>query len=370
MRTTAGHPPLASYVPEEDGAVAARLKAAGAIIVGKTNVPELLADFQSDNPLFGRTNNPWNLERTAGGSSGGACAALASGMTPLETGSDYAGSIRIPAHFCGVFGLKTTEHRVSMAGHIPGLPGAPRSNRLMWSIGPLARSVEDLELGYRILSGPDGRDLDVPPVPAEDPPDVKLRDLSIAWAPTFPGVPVAGAIREVVERLAAELDRLGARVEERLPEVSFAEQAKLRAKLATDVQEAAQGAGQDAAPTLASYLAALDRRDAFIRALEAFFAEWDALLCPASMTTAFQHCPPDTPLHVDGAQVNYWRAMGHCAPFNLTGHPAAVIPAGQDPGGLPIGVQIVSTRWGEERLLAIAMLLAEIAGPFRRPPGF
>ena len=144
MRTTAGYAPLAEYVPEQDGTVAARLKGAGAIIMGKTNVSELLMDIQASNPIFGRTSNPYDPTRTSGGSSGGAAAALAAHMTPLEIGSDFAGSIRIPAHFCGVYALKPTEHRVSMYGHIPDLPGSIRSQRFMWSIGPLARSLEDL----------------------------------------------------------------------------------------------------------------------------------------------------------------------------------------------------------------------------------
>src|SRR3984893_18945382 len=130
VRTTTGFPPLANYVPQEDGAVAARLKAAGGILIGKTNVPVMLADFQTGNPIFGRTNNPWDVARTPGGSSGGAAAALASGMTPFEVGTDLSASIRLPAHFCGVLGLKTTERRVPLTGLIPGLP-APRPLRIM-----------------------------------------------------------------------------------------------------------------------------------------------------------------------------------------------------------------------------------------------
>ena len=166
MRTTSGFPPL-DHVPDEDGTVAARLKAAGGILLGKTNLAALLADFQSSNPIFGRTNNPWDAARTPGGSSGGAAAALASGMTPFEIGTDLSGSIRIPAHFCGLFGLKPTEHRVPLTGLIPGLPPSP-SVRIMSCIGPMARSVEDLALLYSIIAGPDGRDTDVPPVPVED----------------------------------------------------------------------------------------------------------------------------------------------------------------------------------------------------------
>src|SRR6184192_1924978 len=156
MRTTTGFPPLADYVPQEDSTVTARLKAAGGILLGKTNVAMMLADFQTTNPIFGRTNNPWDTERTPGGSSGGAAAALASGMTPFEIGTDLSGSIRIPAHFCGLFGLKPTENRVSLAGLFPDPHGTPRSIRLMSCIGPMARTVEDLGLIYSIIAGPDG----------------------------------------------------------------------------------------------------------------------------------------------------------------------------------------------------------------------
>src|SRR5213082_733013 len=153
MRTTTGFPPLADYVPQEDSSVTARLKAAGGILLGKTNVAMMLAYYQTTNPIFGRTNNPWNIERTPGGSSGGAAAALAGGMTPFEIGTDLSASIRIPAHFCGVCGLKPTEQRVPLTGLIPGLP-TPWSVRIMSCIGPMARTVDDLALLYSIIAGP------------------------------------------------------------------------------------------------------------------------------------------------------------------------------------------------------------------------
>jgi amidase len=372
IRTTSGYLPLAHYVPAEDGTVAARLKAAGAIIIGKTNVAPLLADIQTDNDVFGRTNNPWDVERTPGGSSGGAAAALATGMTPLEVGSDFAGSIRIPAHFCGLFGLKTTEHRVSMHGHIPDLPGEARSHRHMWAIGPLARSVEDLALVYRIISGPDRHDVDVPPVHAEgrgEPAARSYDSLRIAWAPTFPGVPVMGAIRDALHNLASELDRMGAKVEERLPDINFGELAKARQLLSNAVRLAFGPEEEEPPVSLTEYFTALHKRDAFTIAWERFFDEWDVLLCPVAMTTAFTHRPTDTPIEVDGKEVNYWRIVGHCAPFNFTGHPSVVIPIGQDADGLPIGMQIVGKRWGENRLLEVAAMISELVGPFRKPPG-
>ncbi len=163
-------------------------------------------------------SNPWDLSRTAGGSSGGAAAALSTGMTPFEIGTDMQDSIRLPAAFCGVYGLKPTEHRVSLAGAFPDPTGAPRSVRLMSCIGPLARNVEDLALILGIIAGPDGSDTDLAPVPVEDMPEVDLKTLRIAFAPAFPGFPVAGEIRAAVESLAEQLKSAGAAVEEaRLP---------------------------------------------------------------------------------------------------------------------------------------------------------
>ena len=205
MRTTAGHPTLADHVPAEDGTVAARLKAAGAILVGKTNVPPMAMSLQTDNPIFGRTNNPWNPARTVGGSSGGAAAAVAAGLVPFDIGSDMSGSIRIPAHYCGVFGLKPTANRLPITGHIPPPPGVPRLDRQMAVVGPIARCVEDLDLLCGILAGPDGRDTEVPPVPWSAHPTPSVSELRIAWLPVFPAVPTARAVRLATERVAAQL---------------------------------------------------------------------------------------------------------------------------------------------------------------------
>src|SRR5881227_582361 len=221
MRTTTGFPPLANYVPQEDGTVAARLKAAGGILIGKTNVPVMLADFQTTNPIFGRTNNPWDTARTPGGSSGGAAAALASGMTPFEIGTDLSASIRLPAHFCGVFGLKPTERRVPLTGLVPGLPG-PRPLRIMSSIGPMARSVEDLALLTAIIAGPDGYDTEVPPIAVEEPARIDLKDVRIAVAPGFASIPVAAEIRAAISQLAQRLSPLCRAVDEAaLPALDF-----------------------------------------------------------------------------------------------------------------------------------------------------
>ena len=374
MRTTAGFPPLADYIPTADGTVAARLKAAGAILLGKTNVPVLLSQPQSDNPIFGRTNNPWDLSRTPGGSSGGACAAVAAGLTPLDVGSDLGGSIRIPAHFCGVYGLKPTARRVSVAGHIPDLPGMPRFDRYLACVGPIARSLDDLGVALRLLAGPDGHDIEVPPVPLQEWPTVRITDLRVAWAPTFPGVPVAAEIQRVVTRVAEDLGRGGAQVAAALPMMSFEAQHTVWADVYKRLEYIAGrlwGAfpSDDATtPTLLDELRLLERRDAIVRTWGRFFADWDVLLCPAAPITAFPHCVPGTPLSVDGTPMPYGQISHHAFPFNLSGHPTITLPAGTDADGLPIGVQIVGPRWGEERLLAIAKQVAKVTGGFRRPP--
>jgi amidase len=385
MRTTSGFPPL-DHVPHEDSTVTARLKAAGGILLGKTNVAMMLADYQTNNPIFGRTNNPWNIERTPGGSSGGAAAALAAGMTPFEIGTDLSASIRIPAHFCGLFGLKPTEQRVPLTGLLPGLPG-PRSVRIMSCIGPMARSVEDLALLYPIIAGPDGSDTEVQPVPVDEVPTLELKQLRIAFAPTFPGFPVAADIRDAVEALAQQLHPFSAAVEEaRLPEVDFNQELVSAGALIGMVTGAFQPEEQEqfddslisppdgglikAPITLAQYLEALHRRDQSIIAWEQFFDEWDVLLCPPSMITAFPHWETGAPLHVDGQEVVYWMVSGHGTLFNYTGHPAVVLPYKLDRDGLPIGVQLVGKRWNESRLLAMAKALSEVTGTFQRPQGY
>ncbi|HEV8362639.1 MAG TPA: amidase [Gemmatimonadaceae bacterium] len=368
MRTTTGFAPL-DHVPNEDSTVAFRLKSAGAILLGKSNVATLLADFQTSNPIFGRTNNPWDVERTPGGSSGGAAAAVAAGMTPFDVGTDLSGSTRLPAHFCGVFGLKPTEHRVSLGGVAPDPHGSPRPVRIMSCVGPIARSVDDIVLLYQILAGPDWRDTDVPPVPVESLPLPELNQLRIAVAPTLGGFPVAADVREAVENLAKQLDSLGAIVEEAvLPQVNFERDLENLGALIGMATGAFQQDKEQAPTILAQYLAALHMRDRSIVAWEQFFDKFDILLCPPAMTTAFPHCEPGSQLRVDGKSVSYWTISAHAALFNYSGNPALVLPYDVDSEGLPVGVQLVAKRWSDDRLLAIGRALSQVTREFQRPP--
>ena len=370
MRTTVGFPPMADFVPQEDSTVAARIKAAGGILMGKTNVHLFLGDpLQSINPLFGRTNNPWDITRTPGGSSGGAAAAVAAGFSPFDLGTDLAGSIRIPAHFCGLFGLKPTEQRVSLFGLVPDPRNLPRTLRVMSCIGPLARTVDDLALLYSLIAGPDGRDTEVKPVPVGAIPSIELKELRVAIAPTLAHLPVAAEIRQAVDALANELAPLCARVEEAtLPSLDFG--GDLQAAGALIGMALGAFEQQETATTLAQYLEALHRRDHSIVAWEQFFQEWDVLLCPPSMLTAFPHCEPGEDLQVDGQAMSYWLGNAHTTLFNYSGNPAVVLPSMLDSQGLPLGVQLVGKRWDESRLLAIAKVFTQVTGEFRRPPGY
>ncbi|WP_192253488.1 amidase [Mesorhizobium silamurunense] len=371
MKTTAGFPPFADYVAREDSPVVARLKKAGGVLVGKTNVATMLGDWQSDNPLFGRTSNPWDSSRTAGGSSGGAAAAVATGMTPFEVGTDMQDSIRLPAAFCGVYGLKPTEHRVSLAGAFPDPGGIPRSVRLMSCPGPLARNLEDLALIHQIIAGPDGADADLAPVPVDPMPKLELKSLRIAFASAFPGFPVAAEISAAVERLAAQLTSAGASVEDaRLPRLDLHDDLAEGGKLIGMMLEAAQPEPPKQPTPVSRWFAALARRDRSILAWERFFESCDALLCPVAMTTAFPHCKPGGLLTVNGKDESYWMLPAHGAVFNYSGHPALAFPCGQDGNGLPIGLQLVGRHWSEARLLGIAAAIAPLTGGFRRPPGY
>ena len=370
LRTTIGAPPL-DRIAGRDGTVAARLRAAGASIIGHTNVAAWLGDpLQTDNPIFGRTSNPWDPARTPGGSSGGAAAALAAGLTPLEVGSDLAGSIRVPAHFCGVYGLKTTERRVPLTGffRVPG----PRPVRILSCLGPMARDLDDLALALAILAGPDGHDSDVPPVPLVAPGPRALAGLRLAVAPTLPGARTAHDVRREVERVAAAAADAGARVDERLPAVDWGELFDLFSDLASVITGIFSPGAElrDEQRSLAWYLDGLDRRDRLITPWARFFDDVDGLLLPVAATGAFTHRESGAAVDVDGQSMSYWEVGGPAPICNLTGLPALAAPAGSDRDGLPIGIQIVGAPWSELRLLEIARALekADILPGFQRPP--
>ncbi len=403
IRTTADYIPLKDYVPQEDATVVSRLKAAGAIILGKTNMAELAADYQSINSLFPTVNNPWHLEYTSGGSSGGSAAAIAAGLSPLDLGNDFGGSIRQPAHFCGVYGLKPTDRRISTAGIIPEVPKMPLCIRQMMTVGCLGRSLADLQLAFSLMVGADSRRPDVPPVPLDTPSGKPFKALKIGWIDEWTDVPVASDIRNAMHNVAQTLAQSGVQVERWQPQAfdiskiinlymrvaayntAYAQpqdRYNLKRSLALIARSATQGDKQlrqlgDLSrclpevlnPSLKGYFETLTERDRLIAQFDFELEPWDVWLVPVAATAAFTHRPAWSAVEIDGRAYPYGVANGaYTMPFNVSGHPAIAVPIGQTKDGLPIGMQIVGKRWREMELLAIAQQIDQVLGAFQHPP--
>jgi len=392
LRTTSSHPPLQDNVAKSDASLVARLRAAGAVILGKTNVPELCADFQTDSPLFGTTCNPWDLARGAGGSTGGGAAAVAARLSPLEIGSDLGGSVRNPAHYNGIFTLKPSEWRVPGRGHVPGLPGKTRTMHWMNTYGPLARSIDDLDLALRIISGPDGYEAAAAPVPLGPTPRLQAKDLRIAVLESNPLVKVSADTAKVVQATARLLARAGAKVKSAAPagldwRQGWDDWCDLFYYMTQGLEPLAARepmfAGTDSPdPTvrsaaratrlnMAQFFDLLDRRDRTIKLCESFLDEYDAWPTPVMPGAAFVRQPSSEPLVVDGVPHPYFFA-GTAYNFlaNLSGQPAVVLPCGFSKEGLPIGLQLTGKRWGEAKLLGVAKALEKLLPPCPVPPNY
>lgn len=334
------------FIAKTDAVAVQRLKAAGAIIIGKTNVPVGLADHQSVNPVYGRTRNPVDLDRSPGGSSGGAAAALASFMVPLELGSDIGGSIRVPAAFNGIWGHKPTYGALSADGHY--FPGTDGHAPVMGVIGPMARGPDDLALALDLLA-------DRPLAKAESRAPSGWRILVMA---THPFAAIARPIAAALERIGTALEGEGARVDREsdlVPDLS-AQFGHFMQLLMTALT---RGAPQDggAPPTLGAWFDLLDHQARAVRAWSALFAEYDAVIAPAFGVTAFPHDDTEVTqrrLMVDGEPTRYGLQLAFSALASLPMLPATSVPVGADPGGLPIGVQVIAGAWKDHQAIAVA----------------
>ena len=392
LHTTSSHPPLKDNVASEDASLVARLRAAGAVILGKTNVPELCADFQTESPLFGLSKNAWDERRTAGGSTGGGAVAVAARLSPLELGSDIGGSVRNPAHYNGIFSLKPTEWRVPSRGHVPGLPGQTRTIRWMGVFGPLARSVDDLELALRIVAGPDGYEAEMPPVPIGPAPALPCKGLRIAVVDSNPLVTVSADTASVIQQTVRLLAKAGAKVKRAEPDGLdwrqgwddwsdlFQYQVRALQPLAqrersfgreTASDPSTRSVGRTARLDLGQFFAVLDRRDELLRRCESFLDDYDAWLMPVMPDAAFIRQKQSAPMIVDGKPYPYFFA-GTSYNFlaNFSGQPSIVLPCGLSKEGLPIGLQLIGKRWGEARLLGVAKALEKLLPPCPVPPAY
>ncbi len=374
--STGGTKGLASYLPERDATVVARMRAAGAIILGKTNVPDLSLAYESDNLIYGRTNNPYDLSRTPGGSGGGEAAIIAAGGSPLDIGADSGGSIRLPCHYCGIAGLRPTTGRVPLTGYIPPLFGIMGQYT---AAGPMARFAEDLMLALPMISGIDWRDPATVPMPLGDPRRVELKQLRAALY-TDNGIltPTRETV-EVVKRAAKSLVDAGVTVEEVRPP-GIEQTLELFVGLASadggaGIQMALQMLGttqphplmrrlldvmRASAISTAGFSGLLARWDMFRSAMLSFMERYDLIICPVN---AYPALPHGTTFNDENIP-----AFTYTMTYNLTGWPGAVVRAGTSPEELPIGVQIVARPWREETALAAAHYLEAVLGGWQPPP--
>jgi amidase len=371
--TTAGTVGWRDRVPSRDATVAARLRAAGAILLGKTNTPEFTWSDETDNDVYGRTSNPYDLERTPGGSSGGPAAIVAAAGVPFDIGSDTGDSIRQPAHVCGVAGLKPTSGRVPRTGHWPGFRGLFQS---FTQLGPIARRVEDLALLLPIIAGPDGEDPHVPPVPVPDPAAVRLPGLRVVMF-TDNGLRTPTVeTTEAVRAAAVALADAGAQVEERLPPGLAAAWQTWSDLIEADgfawlqrLIAAAGTAGMGSYDTRGwispepawpgdRLTDLVERADAVRSTLLRWMDDVDVVVCPAMPQAAIRH----------GESTEPWFGDTYSDVHNLTGWPAVVVRGGTAPGDLPIGVQLVAPPWREDLALAAAGVVEASSGGWRRPP--
>jgi amidase len=373
--TTGGTLGRRDYVPEQDAPVVARLRDAGAVLLGKTNTPELTFSGETSNLIYGRTHNPFDLERSPGGSSGGSAAIIASGGAALELGSDTGGSIREPAHLCGIAGIKPTSGRTPRSGHI--VPGAGGVLDSLTQIGPMARYVEDLCLALPLICGPDGRDPAVVPVAMGEPRDIDVSKLRIAWFADNGIVTPADDIQRIVSASARALREAGFDAEEKLLPGT-----RHLVDLTTEFREATNAGyilrllerygTEEPGAELQGYLteagvASANRVDpALIEAIDearsralGFFAEYDAILCPASFALARPH---------GASHDDSFDDWGYIQIFNLLGWPGVSVPAGHSAAGLPVGVQVIAAPWREDIALALSLQIESLMGGFRPPP--
>ncbi|MET7700738.1 amidase [Streptomyces sp. NPDC005485] len=397
LPTNWGMPLHRDYMPAEDAVQVSRLKDAGAVVLGKTNVPVGLQDVQSFNEIYGTTNNPWDHRRTPGGSSGGSAAALASGFGALSIGSDLAGSLRTPAHFCGVYAHKPTLGLVASRGMVPPRVPALPADADLAVVGPMARTARDLTLLLDVMAGPDpltfgvAHNVKLPPPRHE-----RLGDFRVLVLEEHPFIPTGSAVRAGVNRVAGALAAGGARVERHsplLPDPSEAatlytqllfsstvarfpveayEQLQIHAAgLSTEDRSLDAARLRGMVFSHRDWIEANSRRELHRHGWRQLFAEFDAVVCPITPTPAFPHDHNPDPLgrrlDIDGVGYPYFDQLVWAGVATMPGLPATAVPTGPSPEGLPVGVQLIGPMFEDRTPLRLAELLEQEIGGFQMP---
>jgi amidase len=382
LRCESGSKLREGVVAAQDAPLVSRLRQAGAIILGVTNTPEMLMAWETDNLLYGRTNNPWDPSRTPGGSSGGEAAAIAAGMSAGGVGSDGGGSIRVPAHFSGICGMKPTPGRVPATGHFPASAGP---FALLGVVGPMARTVGDLKVLFEVMQGPDDGDPSTAPVSVRWPEEGDLKRIRIGYFEDDGRTPVTTETRAAIQTAAEGLRRAGFQVEPFRPEgLELARQLWWKifgvaggmllgpimqghdAEISSLLKQFSSWVAAEPAHTGESLLDTWMQRDVVRMKIFAQMRKYPVLLCPVAAIPAFRH--GERSWQVEGKTVEYLDAWSYTEWFNLLGTPAAVVPVGKSAEGLPIGVQIAARPWEEEIVLSVAAALEEQCGRWQPPP--
>lgn len=396
LKTTVNFPQLKDNVARHDAFIVRQLRDAGAGILGKTNIPTMLSDYQSFGPIYATANNPYDTTRTPGGSTGGGAAAVAAGLTALEIGSDIGGSIRVPAHFCGVFGLKPTENMLMHGeGHVPPTPNSRGGFVAMASAGPLARTMSDIELGWKLINRPAWSYFSHLP----GKPRVKnaLSEYRVAWFDDTGRFECGSETRAVIASLIRRLESAGVTCEKRPFERSWLDQAYavwgqlfgailgqdapwlVRQVLKFQFARMGASASIDIAGPVKSGLSldfkelsrTLKRRVELVRELQWRFDDYDFVISPVAAGPAFTHNPKHTPIELEGRTIAY---VDYVMPFvtiyNACGNPVLVIPAGRSGAGLPIGLQIAAPHYAEDELIHFGTLVERLGVTFAPPRGY
>jgi Asp-tRNA(Asn)/Glu-tRNA(Gln) amidotransferase A subunit family amidase len=386
LRTTAGSRARANHIPSVDAPAVARLKAAGAIVLGKTNTPEMAVPYETNNELFGQTNNPHARHLTCGGSSGGEAAAIAACLSPAGIGSDLSGSIRVPAHFCGITGLKPTAGRVPMEGHTPAASG---SLSLGACIGPMSRHVEDLALLFRVLAEPtqfeiSGNDEGLLPDPG------KLRGLRVAWYADDGVAPISEEIRVALASAVQALPDAGLNVTEAQPPgvsrgphlwvelFASAAQNEIVAQYEGREDEAGPQVvellrrSKDAKSNFADRIRTAERLAAAVLEREkqredllAWMKTTPIIIAPVGATTAFEHGAER--VEIGNKSISIFRALSYSQTFNVFGLPSLAVPVARTVSGLPVGVQVIGAPFDERTVLGVGRVIEKALGGWREP---
>jgi amidase len=383
-----------NFIAERDAVVVERIRNSGAVIIGKTNVPKSLMDYQVKGDLYPEGKSPYGELYTPGGSTGGGAAALAAGFTPLELGSDIGGSVRLPAAFCGLFGLKPTDRTVPPDGNIP-IPKQAKTFLIhLASAGPLARNIADLKVLWKVITGPHACDRNIPRIEWQRPTSKPLSGYRIAWVDGWPGFPISRPVNDAIRKLVMAFEQKGGTAIKGIPDNNLHNDTLdlwislfpyvtaqgvpwiIRQLLKLEIKSTflkgtnAYNKGLNSAYKMDAnhYARAMYTKNMVIERWENLFTQFDFLICPVAFGSAYKRCKIGSRITYDGTEVIYPHYVWpFTAPFNASGNPSITIPVSLDMEGLPIGVQVVGPYWSEPELIRFAGMLAELGTGFNRP---